>query len=158
MKKNEKDSAKRRAEAEQSTENEQKSASRSYKSVEALHRAIEGYFAKCDRDGTLYGEAGLALYLSEHSEGGRLVSVALMRKWYDGQSCAAFQTEIERAYMRIQSQIESDPRYMDKTMGTRAIFLLKQPRFGGLQDKIEAKQDISVNVNMGKNMDKSDWE
>ena len=43
-------------------------------------------------------------------------------------------------------------------MGTRAIFLLKQPRFGGYQDKIEAKQDISVNVNMGKNMDKSDWE
>ena len=157
MKKNEKDSAKRRAEAEQSTENEQKSASRSYKSVEALHRAIEGYFAKCDRDGTIYGEAGLALYLSDHSEGGRRVSVALMRKWYDGQSCAAFQTEIERAYMRIQSQIESDPRYMDKTMGTRAIFLLKQPRFGGLQDKIEAKQDIQVNVKMGNGMDESDF-
>ena len=158
MKKNEKDSAKRRAEAEQSTENEQKSASRSYKSVEALHRAIEGYFAKCDRDGAIYGGAGLARELRDDREGGRLVSVALMRKWYDGQSCAAFQPEIERAYMRIQSQIESDPRYMDKTMGTRAIFLLKQTRFGGLQDKIEAKQEISLNVNMGKNMDKSDWE
>ena len=45
MKKNEKDSAKRRAEAGQSAENEQKSASRSYKSVESLHRAIEDYFA-----------------------------------------------------------------------------------------------------------------
>ena len=42
-------------------------------------------------------------------------------------------------------------------MVTKAIFLMKQPRFGGYQDKIEAKQDIQVNVKMGNGMDASDF-
>ena len=37
------------------------------------------------------------------------------------------------------------------------IFLLKQEKFGGYQDKIEAKSDLNVNVKMGKNMEESDF-
>jgi len=36
--------------------------------------------------------------------------------------------------------------------------MLKQPRFAGYQDKIEAKQDIAVNVKMGANVDASDFQ
>mgnify|MGYP000217451958 CR=1 FL=1 len=68
-----------------------------------------------------------------------------------------YQHEINRAYLRIQSQVESDPRYQEKGMVTRSIFLNKQPRLGGYQDKVESKQDISVNVKMGDGMDASDF-
>ena len=37
------------------------------------------------------------------------------------------------------------------------IFMLKQKRFAGYQDKIEAKTDIAVNVKMGSGMDDSDF-
>ena len=80
-----------------------------------------------------------------------------MRGWYDGTDCADLQEPVQRAYLRIQAQLESDPTYMQKGMVTKAIFLMKQPRFGGYQDKIEAKQDISVNVKMGNGMDDSDF-
>ena len=46
---------------------------------------------------------------------------------------------------------------MQKGMVTKAIFLMKQQRFGGYQDKIEAKTDIAVNVKMGSNVDASDF-
>ena len=46
---------------------------------------------------------------------------------------------------------------MQKGMVTKAIFMMKQPRFGGYQDKIEAKTDIAVNVKMGSNVDASDF-
>ena len=42
-------------------------------------------------------------------------------------------------------------------MVTKSIFLMKQPRLGGKQDRVEAKQDISVNVKMGENVDESDF-
>jgi hypothetical protein len=62
------------------------------------------------------------------------------------------------ADLRIQDQLESDPTYMQKGMVTKAIFMLKQPQFGGYQDKIEAKADLAVNVKMGKNVDESDFQ
>ena len=48
-------------------------------------------------------------------------------------------------------------RYSDRQMVSYRIFLLKQEKFGGYQDKIEAKSDLNVNVKMGKNMEESDF-
>ena len=129
-----------------------------FETVEEFEKAANGYFAACDEQGVLYGEAGLALYLTEHNREGRIVTLATLRRWYDGGSCEYLQEAVQLAYLRIQSQVETDARYSEKAMVTRGIFLQKQARFGGYQDKIEARQDISVNVNMGSNMDKSDWE
>lgn len=117
--------------------------------VAELEKACEAYFKKCDKDGTLYGEAGLALHLG--------VTLRTLRRWYDGERNEPFQEPTQMAYLRIQNQIEVDSRYQEKGMVTRGIFLNKQPRFGGYQDKVEARQDISVNVNMGKGMDETDF-
>lgn len=122
---------------------------RKYATVEALEAKCDEYFAKCDAEGKLYGEAGLALHLG--------VRLETLRKWYDGKDCTDYQDTVQRSYMRIQSQLESDGTYMMKGMVTKAIFLMKQPRFGGYQDKIEAKTDIAVNVKMGSNVDASDF-
>lgn len=122
---------------------------RKYATAEALEEKCDEYFAACDADGKLYGEAGLALHLG--------VKLETLRKWYDGKDCADYQDTVQKAYMRIQSQLESDTTYMMKGMVTKAIFLMKQPRFGGYQDKIEAKTDIAVNVKMGSNVDESDF-
>ena len=122
---------------------------RKYATAEALQDRCEDYFAKCDANRILYGEAGLALHLG--------VKLDTLRKWYDGKDCSDYQEIVQTAYLRIQSQLESDPTYMMKGMVTKAIFMMKQPRFGGYQDKIEAKTDIAVNVKMGSNVDASDF-
>lgn len=126
-----------------------KNANRKYANAAALQKKCDEYFAQCDEEGKLYGEAGLALHLG--------VMLATLRKWYDGTDCPDLQETVQMAYLRIQSQTESDPAYMMKGMVTKAIFLMKQPRLGGYQDKIEAKTDISVNVKMGSNVDESDF-
>lgn len=123
--------------------------SQEYATAEALKTKCEAYFSQCDEDCVLYGEAGLALYLN--------VTIKTLRRWYDGERHEDFQDTVQMAFLRIQNQIETDPRYQEKGMVTRGIFLNKQPRFGGYQDKVEARQDISVNVNMGKGMDESDF-
>lgn len=120
-----------------------------YRSQAALDRAINDYFAECDKNEVLYGEAGLALALDFTQEH--------MRNIYDGKANKPARESIQKAYLRIQNQIETDPRYRDKSMVSKSIFLLKQARLGGYQDKMEAKQDISVNVKMGKNMDEDDF-
>ena len=97
---------------------------RKYATAEALEEKCNEYFAKCDKDGHLYGEAGLALHLG--------VKLDTLRKWYDGKDCSDYQEIVQTAYLRIQSQLESDPTYMQKGMVTKAIFMMKQPLFGGL--------------------------
>ena len=123
---------------------------RKYATAEALEGKCNEYFAKCDKDGHLYGEAGLALHLG--------VKLDTLRKWYDGKDCSDYQDIVQMAYLRIQSQFESEPAYMEKGMVTKSIFMLKQKRFGGYQDKIEANTNIDVNVKMGKNVDASCFE
>ena len=122
---------------------------RKYATAEDLRAKCEEYFEKCDKEYKLYGEAGLALHLD--------VTLSTLRRWYDGERCPDLQDTVQKAYLRIQAQTESDPTYMEKGMVTKAIFLMKQPRLGGYQDKIESKQDISVNVKMGENVDASDF-
>lgn len=129
---------------------QEKRSGRKYATAADLYAKIDEYFSECDGSGTLYGEAGLARHLG--------VILATLRKWYDGTDCADLQEAVQLAYLRIQEQVETDSRYQEKGMVTRGIFLQKQPRFGGYQDRIESKQDIVVNVKMGAGMDASDFQ
>lgn len=128
----------------------EKKERRPFASAAELAAACEAYFAACDQAGKLYGEAGLALHLG--------VTLVSLRRWYDGKRSPDFQETIQRAYLRIQDQIETSPAYMEKGgMATKAIFLLKQARLGGYQDKVEARQDLSVHVKLGSGMEDSDF-
>lgn len=124
--------------------------SRKYYSAKELEQIANAYFEACDEKNVLYGEAGLALGLG--------LTLRELREMYDGKRGEAFQTVIQRAYLCIQNQIETSPAYREKGgMATKAIFLLKQPRLGGYQDKIEARNDMTVNVKMGAGVDESDF-
>ena len=122
-----------------------------FASVLELENRIDAYFDECDGCGKLYGPAGLALALGLELE--ELMSLR------DGRDAPALMKPVKRAFLRIQDQVETDSRYREKGgMATRAIFALKQPWLGGYQDKIEAKQDLTVNVKMGGGMDESDFQ
>lgn len=121
-----------------------------FASAAEFQAAADAYFDSCDAAGKLYGEAGLALALG--------VTLRTLHRWYDGELNQKLQEPVQFAYLRIQDQIETHPAYMEKGgMSSRAIFLQKQPRFGGYQDRIEAKQDMTVNIRHGKDMDDSDF-
>lgn len=131
-------------------EKNKKHAGRKFETPEAFTEKAEEYFRACDEKGELYGEAGMALYLG--------VTLITLRSWYDGRRSPDLQDAVQMAYLRIMSQIETDPRYQEKGgMTTRAIFLMKQKAFGGYQDKIQSMNEIAVNVKMGGNMDDSDF-
>ena len=89
--------------------------------VEDFQKVADDYFDECDERGVLYGEAGLALYLSEHNKKGRTVTLTVLRSWYDGDRCAYLQDAVQMAYLRIQNQVETDERYREKGMVTRGI-------------------------------------
>lgn len=125
--------------------------------VEDFQKVADAYFDECDERGVLYGEAGLALYLSEHNKKGRTVTLTTLRAWYDGEHCAYLQDAVQMAYLRIQNQVETDERYREKGMVTRGIFLQKQTRLGGYQDKIEQKNDTTVRIVHGDSVDDSDF-
>ena len=107
--------------------------------VEDFQKVADDYFDECDERGVLYGEAGLALHLSEHNKKGRTVTLTVLRSWYDGDRCAYLQDAVQMAYLRIQNQVETDERYREKGMVTRGIFLQKQTRLG--QDRAEKRHD-----------------
>lgn len=132
-----------------------------FETAEEFSKAAQAYFDEADRDGRLYGEAGLCLGLSRFNPKGGSVSIPTLRRWYDkgSESCPGLQEAVQMAYLRIQEQIETSPVYMEKSgMNTRALFLLKQRRFGGYQEKPEAKSDVKLEISFGKNMDQSDFE
>lgn len=118
---------------------------RTWKNLQELEVAIDEYFDECDKQKEVYDEAGLALYLG--------VSLQTLQNWYDGVVKKDYQDAVRQAYLRIQHQVAVDPRYMDKALSTRAIFLLKQARLGGYQDKVEAKQEVNLRITGGKGID-----
>ena len=120
-----------------------------FKTAEELQERLERYFSQCDEEGKLYTEAGMAVFLG--------TAVSTLDDWWRGRRSEHLQETIRMAYTRIAEQIASDPRYSDRQMVSYRIFLLKQEKFGGYQDKIEAKSDLNVNVKMGKNMEESDF-
>ena len=115
-----------------------------YDTVEKLRERCEGYFRKCDETGSLYGEAGLALYLD--------VPLETLRGWWDGRGRPGMCAEIRRAYLRIQDQIETSPAYRGKAnMAAWAGQLLKEPRLGGRSQEAPA-----VRILLGRSMEESD--
>lgn len=126
-----------------------KDTSRRYKTPEELEEKINAYFDECDNNCTLYSEAGLALHLG--------VTDVTLNRWRTGEVCKDLKETVEMAFLRIKEQILTDPRYSEKGMVPYRIFLLKQEKFGGYQDRMEAKTDLSVNVKFGAGMDESDF-
>ena len=128
-----------------------------FETAEEFEAAANAYFDACDANGKLYGEAGLCLALSKGNRKGRTVTLGTLRKWYDGEKCEYLQDAVQRAYLRIQEQIETDPTYREKGMVPRSIFLQKQTRLGGYQDRVETKSDATVKVIFGNGVDESDF-
>lgn len=128
-----------------------------FPTAEEFEAAANAYFEYCDANGLLYGEAGLCLALSEGNRAGKTVRLEQLRRWYDGDRCQHLQDAVQRAYLRIQAQIETDPTYREKGMVPRSIFLQKQTRLGGYQDKVETKNDSTVKVIFGSGVDESDF-
>ena len=123
---------------------------RGCKTAKELETALNRYFDDCDANGELYSEAGIALALE--------VPVETLADWWEGKGPEGFTWPVKRAFLRLQHQIETHPAYREKGgMATRGIFALKQRRLGGWVDRIEAKQDLTVNVKMGGGMDESDF-
>ena len=122
-----------------------------YASPEDLEAAADRYFVHCDETEGLYGEAGLALGLG--------LDLQTLRSWYDGAEGPKIQAVIRRAYLRIQDQIETGQIYRDKNLHNRAVFLLKQPRLGGYQEKPEARSGTGcVRVVFGEHVDPTDFQ
>lgn len=119
-----------------------------YKTAEELQKKLDAYFADCDANGESYNEFSLGLYLG--------VTVRTLESWFNGERCPWLRETIEFAYMRISAQICRNAEMNPKS--NIPIFLLKQKRYGGYQDKIESKADVTVNVHMGKGMEASDFE
>lgn len=128
-----------------------------FPTAEAFEAAANKYFDECDAIEAIYGEAGLCLALSRYNDKGKAVTLKTLRGWYDGESCPWLQEPVQLAYLRIQQQIETDPRYHSKNMASRGIFLQKQPRLGGYQDKQEVKNDSTVKIIHGDSVDDSDF-
>ena len=93
-----------------------------------------------------------------------------LQSWWDGNfgenGCdriakgeeEAVQLEIRKAYDNIM--FEAQQLVVEK--GTKAIgwvnFLLKQPRFGGYQDKITQKVDTTVKIVHSPTVEESDFQ
>ncbi len=125
---------------------------RDYDTPAELETTAERYFAHCDEVGELYGEAGLALGLN--------LSLDTLRRWYDGER-PEMQAVVQRAYLRIQSQIESGEAYRDKSMFNRAVFLLKQRRLGGYQERGDGKaeaKETRIRVHFGPHAEMEDFQ
>jgi hypothetical protein len=122
---------------------------RTYETPEELKVACDKYFEKVDKDGEVPTESGLALHLG--------ISVVTLRHWYDGDYSTDLMETIRDAYNEMTVRYTQMLLTGNKNMTPFVIFMLKQVRFAGYQDKVEAKTDIAVNVKMGSGMDESDF-
>ena len=116
-----------------------------FRTPEELTRAAQEYFQRADGEDRLYGEAGLCLALG--------VDLESLRRWYDGEERKDLTPAVRRAYLRIQEQVESDPRYQKPGMAARANRLLDQPRLGG-----GGREEDRVRVLFGDHMDETDFQ
>ena len=118
-----------------------------YATAEALQEKLDAYFAKCEEDGIVPEEFSLGVYLG--------VSLMTLDNWYNGRRCEYLQETIQMAYMRMSAAaVQMAYRNPKAPM---PIFALKQHRYGGYQDKVEAKAEVKVSVKMGENMEASDF-
>ena len=122
----------------------------------AFTKAANRYFELCDSEDKLYSEAGLCLARQGKE---RAVTPAMLRAWYDDDSQPALRDAVRSAYLRIQLQIETDPRYWEKSsIASRAVQLLSQRYFGGALQRDETKQGPTVQVIFGAGVESSDFQ
>ena len=141
--------------------------------IKAFLKQSEEYFDVQDRLEQAYSEAGLAnamrwtlgrLQRYYDYNGGcedeeveaQVEAFEAGNEEIDDPRCV-FSYYVRLAYQRIQEQIDTSPIYREKGMVTRGIFLNKQKRLGGYQDKQETRQDFSVYVTFGNGVDASDY-
>ena len=120
-----------------------------FETADEFQKAVDAYFHECDTEGKLYSEVGMAVSLG--------VTMGCLDQWWRGLKCPYLQEPVRMAYLRIAEQICTDPRYNERQMVSYRIFLLKQEKLCGYQDKVESRSDLNVNVKMGKNMEDSDF-
>lgn len=125
------------------------SKKRTYETADELQAACCKYFEKVDKNGEVPSESGLALHLG--------ISLATLQHWFDGDYSTDLQEAVRDAYGEMTVRYLMLLQTGNKNMTPFVIFMLKQRRFAGYQDKIEAKTDIAVNVKMGSGMDESDF-
>lgn len=116
---------------------------------EDIGKKIDRYFDTCEARCEVPSEAGLHRFLG--------ISLQTLRKWFDGSASPDNQEPVQNAYARMTEIYLQMLQSGNKNMTPFVIFMLKQPRFAGYQDKIEARTDIAVNVKMGSGMDESDF-
>ena len=133
----------------QAGERSQKGASARFETADEFQKAVDAYFNECDMEGKLYSEVGMAVSLG--------VTLSCLDQWWRGTKCPYLQEPVRMAYLRIAEQICTDSRYNERQMVSYRIFLLKQEKLCGYQDKVEAKSDLNVSVKMGQNMEESDF-
>lgn len=122
-------------------------------------RSAKRYFRLCDDEGRLYSEAGLCLALRGRGSQGPAITPAMLRSWYDDDSQPALRDAVRSAYLQIQQQIETDPRYWEKSsIASRAVQLLSQRCFGGGQPQDGARQEPTVQMIFGGSVEASDFE
>ena len=122
----------------------------------AFTRAANRYFELCDSEDRLYSESGLCLALQSKE---RAVTPAMLRAWYDDDSQPALRDAVRSAYLRIQLQIETDPRYWEKSgIASRAVQLLGQRYFGGGLQREETKQGPTVQVIFDSGVEPGDFQ
>lgn len=133
-----------------------------FETADEFREAADRYFDECDEKGELYSPAGLSLALKKYGPKHRFVDRNRLALWANGEACATtpgLQEAVLEAFARIEHQIETDARYQDKALNTRAIFYLKQPMLGGMQDvQKENKTKVEVVLKHGKSVEESDFQ
>lgn len=127
-----------------------------------LNERVNAYFMRVQKTKEVACEQGLAKFLD--------ITTLELQSWWDGNfgengsdriakgEEEAVQLEIRKAYDNIM--FEAQQLVVEK--GTKAIgwvnFLLKQPRFGGYQDKITQKVDTTVKIVHSPTVEESDFQ
>ena len=133
-----------------------------FETADEFREAADKYFDECDEKGEFYSQAGLQLGLKKYGPKHRFVDRNRLSLWANGEGCVTtpgLQEAVLEAFARIEHQIETDSRYQDKALNTRAIFYLKQPMLGGMQDvQKENKTKVEVVLKHGKTVEESDFQ
>lgn len=130
-----------------------------FPTADDFRKAADKYFDACDATGELYSVAGLCLGLKKYGPNRRFVSRDTLEDWARGETkIEGLQDAALEAFLRIEHQLETDERYKDKALNTRAIFFLKRPSLGGYRDvQKEDKSKVEVVLKHGDDIDTSDF-
>ena len=96
------------------------------------------YFAKCDEMGRRYTQPGLALHLD--------INTDTLNEWFkDKDRYNGLSVIIKKAYDRMSDAFQQENQSM-------ALFLLKQPCYGGYADRVDNTSGglVAINISFGQ--------